>query len=456
MSAGGTRSPADPASPGDSGSDEPTEPRLPESVRQRVVALAADRLATLPPEEIPQALRPFARFTAPRRGRLAAVPIALALEADEEFRERVADTVREAFPELVRHLEAGSALPALPVEEVAAVAYLIRPSGWRGFVAEAAASAEEAEATAARDADVATVARLREQLDAVRSESRAEVERARTEAAAAKAEAVELRRRLGTARDRARQAESESAEELATAQAERAASAAALIAAEAEARRLRARLADAEVALEAARRTARESRGAADVRLRVLLDTVVDAAQGLRRELALPPTTERPADAVAADLGVDAGAAAGVAARGLDPSDRAVVEQLLALPRVHLVIDGYNVTKTGYGGLPLESQRTRLISALGALQARTGAEITCVFDGVDVAGVMPAAPRGVRVLFSPAGQTADELIRRLVGQEPSGRAVVVVSSDREVIDGVRRFGAYAVPSAGLLRVLERG
>ena len=41
-----------------------------------------------------------------------------------------------------------------------------------------------------------------------------------------------------------------------------------------------------------------------EVRLRLLLDTVVDGAQGLRRELALPPVTEgpRPADLVAEDL----------------------------------------------------------------------------------------------------------------------------------------------------------
>jgi hypothetical protein len=33
--------------------------------------------------------------------------------------------------------------------------------------------------------------------------------------------------------------------------------------------------------------------------------------------------------------------------------------------------------------------------------------------------------------------------------------VVVVSSDREVAEGVRAAGARAIPSAGLLRRLER-
>jgi predicted RNA-binding protein with PIN domain len=57
------------------------------------------------------------------------------------------------------------------------------------------------------------------------------------------------------------------------------------------------------------------------------------------------------------------------------------------------------------------------------------------------------------VLFSPQGQSADELIRRLVAAEPPGRAVIVVSSDREVADGVRSSGAWAVDSDLLVPLL---
>ena len=69
---------------------------------------------------------------------------------------------------------------------------------------------------------------------------------------------------------------------------------------------------------------------------------------------------------------------------------------------------------------------------------------------------MPAAPRGLRVLFSSAGEPADDLIRRLVAAEPPRRPVVVVSSDREVAEDVRRAGAYPVDSVLLLRRLDRG
>jgi predicted RNA-binding protein with PIN domain len=142
-----------------------------------------------------------------------------------------------------------------------------------------------------------------------------------------------------------------------------------------------------------------------------------------------------------------------LSARGDDPE---LVDRLLELPRVHLVVDGYNVTKTGYGELPLAAQRSRLIRALGALFARTGDEVTVVFDGATRPPAMPPAPRGVRVLFSAQGEIADDVIRRLVAAEPSGRPVVVVSSDKEVATDVTRDGAYAIASALFLRRLDRG
>lgn len=138
-------------------------------------------------------------------------------------------------------------------------------------------------------------------------------------------------------------------------------------------------------------------------------------------------------------------------------SDTASLERLLALPAVHLIVDGYNVTKTGYAELPLADQRERLAHQLAALASRTGVEVTVVFDGADVLSVPTAGPRGVRVLFSEAGVQADDVIRALVEAEPSGRQLVVATSDRAVVRSVRRQGAYAVASAILLaRLVPRG
>src|SRR5258705_5878938 len=100
-------------------------------------------------------------------------------------------------------------------------------------------------------------------------------------------------------------------------------------------------------------------------------------------------------------------------ARALEADDPVRLDQLLALPRAHLIVDGYNVTKRGFGDLALEHQRARLISALAGIAAQRGAETTVVFDGADTMVAIPGIPRGLRVLFSRHGPTADELILQL-------------------------------------------
>ena len=217
---------------------------------------------------------------------------------------------------------------------------------------------------------------------------------------------------------------------------------------------MQARLRVAEQALAEVRTGARNDRQTEQVRLRVLLDALLGAAGGLRRELALPPMDERPADAVAASYAPDG--AGPLPQQGRDDADPALLDALLRVPAVHLLVDGYNVTKAGYGAVSLEQQRGRLVSGLAALAARTGAEVTVVFDGAGQESGRGAPPtRGVRVLFSPAGVIADDVLLELVSVEPQGRPLVVVSSDREVADGARRKGATSLPNRALLALLDR-
>ncbi|WP_461029655.1 NYN domain-containing protein, partial [Streptomyces sparsus] len=299
------------------------------------------------------------------------------------------------------------------------------------------------------------LARLREELARARTAAREESERGRTELEAARKESEALRRRLRSALSDVKRGEAEVRKTRALLEEAQARATTQKAAADSEARRLRTRLAEAEGALESSRRAVREGRSVEDMRVRLLLDTVLEAAQGLRRELALPPVAQHPADTVEA---VEPGRMTprDIARRALSEDDPALLDQLLALPQVHLLVDGYNVTKTGYPSLPLEKQRLRLLGGLSVLAAHSGAEVTCVFDGAELASpVLLAPPRGVRVLFSKPGQTADELIRRLTRAEPEGRPVVVVSTDREVADGVAAAGARPVASALLLKRLAR-
>jgi predicted RNA-binding protein with PIN domain len=270
-----------------------------------------------------------------------------------------------------------------------------------------------------------------------------------------KAENSDLRHKLGDARARVRTAEQVARRaENAAVEAEQSGAAVAA-AGEAEIRRLRGRIEELERDLAKARRTERAERGGEALRARLLLDTLLDTAQGLRRELGLPAVEGSPADSVAAHV-AEQGSRTSTGHGSLASDDPVLLDQLLTLPRVHLVVDGYNVTKTAWPDLSLEQQRDRLMRGLAPLAARSGAEVTVVFDAADTAQrPLVNKPRGVRVLFSPVGVIADDVIRELVAAEPEGRPLVVVSSDQEVVRDVLRAGARVAAATALSRLLER-
>lgn len=419
---------------------------LPDVVRQRLVALAADALDHLDAEAMPATLRPVLSFARQRRARLAAAALAGALE-DDDFRTRVAAQVRPARAGLAGALARGEPAAADPVE-VAALAFLLRPPDW---VTLLAAALERIEAPGRQGADEA-VGRLQSQLAEARGGLAALRATQREQVAALKAENAQLRRRITDERTQARQArqvaETVSAE-LDRSEQDAARQSAAL---QAEQRRLRSKVADLGRELQTLRQVERGARADEAMRSRLLLDTLIDAAHGLRRELALPPVEALPADTVVPAH--EPAPPVAVAARALSTSDPAFLHQLISLPGAHLLVDGYNVTKLGWPSTPLEAQRRRLLQELAPVVARNGTEVTVVFDGAELAH-RPAvsSPRGVRLLFSPAGITADDVLIDLVRAEPPGRPLVVVSSDGEVAAGARRAGARVVPSATLLQLL---
>ncbi|ATE53035.1 RNA-binding protein [Actinosynnema pretiosum] len=421
---------------------------LPDPLRARLSELSADALGELPKVDVPQSLRAVARFAPAKRARLGAPALIGALRSSAGFRTAVVDWVRRNRPSALEHTAPD------PVTAGAA-ALLLGEDGAGHLVELVARRAADAALRAERDSAVARLERLEAELERLRADQVEAGGVARQVRLEADAELERLRKRLREqgvklreAKDRAEAA----AQEALRVRSEVDVEVGKLIAERdrererAEAERVRARraVADAEVA----RQSAREARQADEVRLALLVDTLDGAVSGLRRELALGGGTgPRPADMV---RGASAGQ--GSVNRVEDP---AALDRLLALPAVHLIVDGYNVTKTGYPELALADQRDRLVHQLAVLAARTGAEVTLVFDGAGVVAVPAAAPRGVRVLFSDPGVLADDVIRALVTAEPEGRPVVVVTSDRAVADSVRRRGAHPVPSAVLLARLGR-
>ena len=217
----------------------------------------------------------------------------------------------------------------------------------------------------------------------------------------------------------------------------------------AQVRRLKSQLADAEGRAAAGKAVSRAERRAGNARLRVLLEGLQETVAGLSKELELPPGTPLPADLVAA-------------VEPPESSSRLRLESgeeltsALGKPRAHLIIDGYNVTKTARPNDALADQREWLVRTLLPLQSRTGADITVIFDGASVGPVPSLATAEVRVRFSEPGEKADRVIVELARAEPSGRMVVVVSSDQAVASGARNAGARTAGSEVLLRVLGVG
>jgi predicted RNA-binding protein with PIN domain/phage shock protein A len=427
---------------------------LPDRVRSRLVDLAADCLGRLPDDDVPPSLKRIASFAPSRRGKLAGNQILAVLSQDPVFRRRLAEELRARMPELVTAIEDQSATPEENGDLVdrAAVAYLLGRPDWASIAASAAQvdTPEQPHPEATRQ-----VERLQRQLDAVLEEAKAARRRNRDQVTDLKRQNAELRHKLGETRARVRAAEESAARADAAVVDLTAAATAAASGHEAELRRLRTRIEDLESELSAVRRTERAERGSEALRARLLLDTLLDTAQGLRRELALPAVSTTPADEVEAHI-AEEGSRASSGHGSLTSDDPVLLDQLLALPRAHLIVDGYNVTKSAWPDLSLERQRDRLLAGLAPLTARSGAEVTVVFDASGIKDrPVVNRPRGVRVLYSPAGVIADDVIRQLVAAEPQGRPVVVVSSDQEVARDVARAGARAVASMALARLLTR-
>src|SRR3954470_18260943 len=113
----------------DDGTAEVLDRPLPDGVRRRVVQIVSDGFGGLTVAELPTQLRQYARFTPTRRAKFAANAMAAAVESEPLFRQRIAERLREIEPELAGALDAGTPPPAADPLDVAAAAYVLRPTG---------------------------------------------------------------------------------------------------------------------------------------------------------------------------------------------------------------------------------------------------------------------------------------------------------------------------------------
>ncbi len=123
-----------------------------------------------------------------------------------------------------------------------------------------------------------------------------------------------------------------------------------------------------------------------------------------------------------------------------------------------IIVDGYNVINSDVQlahaqRSSLDLARRGLIARLGQAQPLRHDEVTVVFDGWRSGAAHQSATRvqGIRVVYSPLGERADEVIKRLVSQAADPSSVVVVSNDRELRVHAGESGAHGSGAENLLR-----
>ena len=93
-----------------------------------------------------------------------------------------------------------------------------------------------------------------------------------------------------------------------------------------------------------------------------------------------------------------------------------------------------------------------MIRRLTAYQDATGVRVVAVFDGKGDAANETTEPGGIQIFYSSAGQTADDIVERLVAKYASKHEMSVATDDQMERQTAETFGAIAI-STDHLRLL---
>jgi predicted RNA-binding protein with PIN domain len=118
---------------------------------------------------------------------------------------------------------------------------------------------------------------------------------------------------------------------------------------------------------------------------------------------------------------------------------------------IHIIVDGYNFIRRSRHLNNLDRQdillgREALQEMLSAYKKAKRHRITVVFDGQNA---LPSPGRhvqakGIQIIFSRNGRTADDVIKQIASQERE--KALIVSSDNEVVEFCTSQGAAVIRS----------
>lgn len=116
---------------------------------------------------------------------------------------------------------------------------------------------------------------------------------------------------------------------------------------------------------------------------------------------------------------------------------------------IHIIIDGYNLIRQSNSLSILDLQdiqlgREALVERLAAYKKVKSHRITVVFDGTEAPSLSQRRQRhkGISIVFSHAGESADTVIKKMARREK--QKALVVTSDQDIVQSATSSGAATV------------
>lgn len=124
----------------------------------------------------------------------------------------------------------------------------------------------------------------------------------------------------------------------------------------------------------------------------------------------------------------------------------------------YLIVDGHSVIFAWPELRALHARRTalardELVKHLTAYQDASGVRVVAVFDGKGAAANEATAPGGIQIFYSGAGQSADEIVERLVAKYAADHEITVATDDNLERQTVLTFGGVPISTEHLRALL---
>ena len=121
------------------------------------------------------------------------------------------------------------------------------------------------------------------------------------------------------------------------------------------------------------------------------------------------------------------------------------------------LVDGNNFLGFAHPGQHRDPEnRMAQVRKLLAFRKFTGSRGSLVFDGrvSDDLAALAGGEEKFRVIQPPEGESADDVIRRLIDRQKDRRRLFVVSSDREIRSYAHKAGAQPLPCRDFAAMLK--